>query len=80
MGDRVNEEPTPKAHRLSPGSHLRLVWPQWQGAGSESVRALAPEFPFAVARRGYTVGTTVLRATPSTLRRSNWGWVSTVAA
>jgi arginase len=43
-------------------SHLRLVWPQWQGAGAESVRSLAPEFPFEVARRGYSVGTKVLQA------------------
>lgn len=42
--------------------HLRLVWPEWQGAGSSSVRALAPEFPFDIARRGYTVGTKVLQA------------------
>ncbi|WP_323099412.1 arginase family protein [Intrasporangium sp. YIM S08009] len=44
------------------GSHLRLLWPQWQGAGSDSVRRLAPEFPFDVARRGYAVGTAVLQA------------------
>jgi arginase len=42
--------------------HLRLVWPQWQGAGTESIRSLAPEFPFDVARRGYAVGTKVLQA------------------
>lgn len=42
--------------------HLRLVWPQWQGAGTTSVRDLAPEFPFDVARRGYAVGTAVLTA------------------
>src|SRR5262249_38308490 len=42
--------------------HLRLVWPEWQGAGSSSVRALAPEFPFDIARRGYTVGTKALQA------------------
>jgi len=41
---------------------LRLVWPQWQGAGTQSVRSLAPEFPFDVARRGYSVGTKVLQA------------------
>ena len=41
---------------------LRLVWPQWQGAGTESVRSLVPEFPFDVARRGYSVGTKVLQA------------------
>ena len=43
-------------------SHLRLVWPQWQGAGTESIRSLAPEFPFDVARRSYSVGTKVLQA------------------
>jgi hypothetical protein len=43
-------------------SHLRLVWPQWQSAGTESIRTLAPEFPFDVARRGYSVGTKVLQA------------------
>jgi arginase len=43
--------------------HLRLIWPQWQGAASSSVAALAtPEFPYDIARRGYTVGTRVLRA------------------
>lgn len=44
------------------GPHLRLVWPQWQGAGTASVRSLAPEFPFEVARRGYAVGTKILQA------------------
>lgn len=45
------------------GVHLRLIWPEWQGAGTSSVRTLAtPEFPFDVARRGYTVGTKVLEA------------------
>jgi arginase len=43
-------------------SHLRLVWPQWQGAGTESIRSLAREFPFDVARRSYSVGTKVLQA------------------
>ena len=42
--------------------HLRLIRPQWQGAGSPSVHALAPEFAFEVARRGYAVGATVLEA------------------
>lgn len=41
---------------------LRLVWPQWQGAGTSSVRELASEFPFDVARRGYAVGSSVLQA------------------
>lgn len=39
-------------------SDLRLVWPQWQGAGTQSIRSLAPEFAFEVARRGYSVGMT----------------------
>ncbi|MEB3371728.1 arginase family protein [Saccharopolyspora mangrovi] len=43
-------------------THLRLVWPQWQGAGTSSVEAFAPEFPFDVARRGYATGTAVLEA------------------
>ena len=38
------------------GPTLRLVWPQWQGAGTSSVRSLAAEFPLDVARRGYAVG------------------------
>ena len=46
----------------SNGSHLRLIWPQWQGSGTPSVRELAPEFPFDVARRGYAVGSAVLEA------------------
>src|SRR3954451_19506300 len=49
---------TPIPHRED--STLRLLWPQWQGAGAEVVRALTPELPFTEARRGYAVGTTVL--------------------
>jgi hypothetical protein len=41
---------------------LRLLWPQWQGAGSSSVRQFASEFPFDVARRGYAVGSAILDA------------------
>ena len=44
------------------GVALRLLWPQWQGAGTSSVRGLAPEFPFDGARRGYAVGSAVLAA------------------
>jgi arginase len=44
------------------GVTLRLLWPQWQGAGTSSVRELAPELPFDVARRGYAVGSAVLAA------------------
>ncbi len=46
----------------SPDTHLRLIWPQWQGAGTESVRAFSDRFPFDVARRGYAVGAQVLQA------------------
>jgi arginase len=42
------------------GITLRLVWPQWKGGGTSSIRELAPEFPFDVARRGYAVGSVVL--------------------
>jgi arginase len=44
------------------GVNLRLLWPQWQGAGTSSVEAFASEFPLDVARRGYAVGTAVLEA------------------
>lgn len=43
-------------------STLRLVCPQWQGAGTASIRGLASEFSFEVARRGCAVGATVLSA------------------
>jgi arginase len=42
--------------------NLRLIWPQWQGGGTPSVRELASEFPFDVGRRGYAVGSAVLAA------------------
>jgi hypothetical protein len=48
--------------RLTDDVHLRLLCPQWQGAGTSSVRELASEFPFDVARRGYAVGSAVLDA------------------
>src|SRR2546421_8748430 len=41
---------------------LRLVWPQWQGAGVESIRTLFSEVPFEEASRGYAVGAAVLNA------------------
>lgn len=44
------------------GVTLRLLWPQWQGAGTSSVREFASEFPFDVARRSYAVGSAVLAA------------------
>lgn len=43
-------------------STLRLLWPQWQGAGAAMVASLAPELPVEEARRGYAVGTRVLDA------------------
>ena len=49
----------------------RLLWPQWQGAGTASVRELAPEFPFAVARRGYAVGSAATGSGPAAARRSH---------
>ena len=41
---------------------LRLYFPQWQGAGVESVRTLFSEVPLEEARRGYAVGAAVLGA------------------
>jgi arginase len=41
---------------------LRLVWPQWQGASVESIRAFFADVPFEEARRGYAVGAAVLSA------------------
>jgi arginase len=42
--------------------HLRLIWPQWQGAGTASVEAFADGLPLEVIRRGYAVGAMVLNA------------------
>ncbi|MEU9982157.1 arginase family protein [Streptomyces sp. NPDC050856] len=58
----MSQDTTPAGTSPSPGGHLRLVWPQWQGAGAAVVEECAPEFPLDVARRGYTVGTKVLEA------------------
>jgi hypothetical protein len=55
-------ETTPRSVAGREGATLRLLCPQWQGAGTSSVRELASEFPFDVARRGYAVGTAVLAA------------------
>lgn len=41
---------------------LRLVWPQWQGAGRDNVAELLREFTLPQARRGYGVGARVLDA------------------
>ncbi|MFD4367266.1 arginase family protein [Rhodococcus sp. NPDC058521] len=43
-------------------STLRLLWPQWQGAGADNVADLMPDTPLEQARRSYAVGTAVLNA------------------
>jgi hypothetical protein len=54
------------------GVTLRLLG-QWQGAGTCSVRELAPEFLLDVARRGDAVGPAVLAAA----RPANYGRTAT---
>lgn len=44
------------------GRTLRLIWPQWQGAGQEMVGQLLPEAPLDRARRGYALGARFLEA------------------
>ncbi|WP_316669764.1 arginase family protein [uncultured Propionibacterium sp.] len=48
----------------NPGSAstLRLIWPQWQGAGKQTVAELLPGVEIDQARRAYAVGTRVLQA------------------
>ncbi|HJV15273.1 MAG TPA: arginase family protein [Propionibacteriaceae bacterium] len=53
---------TTHSNPSSPDVTLRLIWPQWQGGGTSSVKQLASEFPFDIARRGYAVGSVVLAA------------------
>ncbi len=53
-------DPSATAHEHAPT--LRLYFPQWQGAGVESIRELFSEVPLEEARRGYAVGTAVLGA------------------
>jgi arginase len=60
--DVTEPRPSLRSDAGDAGVTLRLLWPQWQGAGTSSVQALAPEFPFEVARRGYAVGSAVLAA------------------
>ena len=45
-----------------PDGVLRLQMPKLKGAGSVTVRALASEFEFQAARRGYAIGSEVLAA------------------
>lgn len=47
---------------LQPSETLRLLWPQWQGAGRDMVAHLTPGIPAEQARLGYVTGTTVLQA------------------
>lgn len=47
---------------LNDARTLRLVWPQWQGAGAENAAKLVPEVDRERARRSYTVGSRVLAA------------------
>src|SRR5256885_16090664 len=54
--------PSPRDAAAGAGVTLRLLWPQWQGAGTSSVIELASEFPFGIARRGYAVGSAILAA------------------
>jgi hypothetical protein len=61
-GLRCPTQPSTIGSAGSDGGTLRLLYPQWQGAGTSSVRALASEFPYDVARRGYAVGSAVLEA------------------
>ena len=41
-------------------STLRLVWPQWQGAGRNGVAEMLSEFSLDEARCGYAFGSRVL--------------------
>src|SRR5690625_7177103 len=41
---------------------LRLVWPQWQGAGRQNVGLLLPALPEEAARHGYVAGARLLDA------------------
>lgn len=45
-----------------PSGTLRLVWPQWQGAGTASTASLTGDLPAENARNAYAVGTRVLDA------------------
>jgi arginase len=48
------------SNQSAPDGTLRLVWPQWQGGGTPSVRQHAADFPFDVGR--YAVGSAVIAA------------------
>ena len=46
--------------RTAPAGSLRLLWPQWQGAGPDAVAALAADLPSPLAHTGYALGTRIL--------------------
>lgn len=46
----------PSRPPLDEPTALRLIWPQWQGAGYDNAPALVPELPVDIARRGYVAG------------------------
>ena len=52
----------PSLPPLDESTTLRLVWPQWQGAGYDNAPALVPELPVQIARRGYIAGALALAA------------------
>jgi len=58
----THPDSSPNGGSVHDGVNLRLLWSQWQGAGTSSIEAFASEFPLEVARRGYAVGTAVLEA------------------
>jgi Arginase/agmatinase/formimionoglutamate hydrolase, arginase family len=41
---------------------LRLIWPQWQGAGSTSIDAFKGDLSFEVVRQAYSAGTNILQS------------------
>src|SRR5262249_39226551 len=59
---RMTNTTDPSADVAENPPTLRLVWPQWQGARAETVRALLPQAPVEDASRGYAVGCAVLDA------------------
>ncbi|MHA2788844.1 arginase family protein [Corynebacterium sp. S7] len=53
---------TEAVNTTTTSSTLRLIWPQWQGAGREMVAGAIPELPLSTARKGYAVGAKVIQA------------------
>lgn len=55
----MNDNPA-TAHLATDQRTLRLVWPQWQGAGPDVVGVLYPDVPLDEAQRGYALGSQLL--------------------